>query len=273
MLSATVSFSVLGSEGWGGVGSLAALGDVEEGVSLEDLLSNGADAFTGSSDDNGNKDVQLDVPMLVLTTPDEDGAAVYDLLGSDNDDNEETEYDSDSEYDDDEEDDIDVDDILDCYLENEEEEEDVSAAGLCDGYDEDSDSDEGPILGSKWCAIFGDLDSGDNLKAGNLEGNDLKTNNDNLKSNFGNFFNYRLDDYAGMYNPDGDSDSDDGPILGCKWRATFGDLDSGDNLHGNFDYRLDDYAEMYDPDCEDPGDLDNTPILSDAWRKAFALDD
>ncbi|KAK1233051.1 hypothetical protein PQX77_003806, partial [Marasmius sp. AFHP31] len=258
MLSATVSFSVLGSGGWGGVESLAALGDVREGVPLGDLFSNGADAFTGSSDDNGNKDVQLNVPMLILTTPDEDGAVVYDLLGFE--DNEETEYDSDSEYDDDdEEDDVDMDDILLCYLENEEEEEDVSAAGLCDGYDEDSDSDEGPILGSKWRAISRD--------------NDLKTNNDNLKSDFGNFFNYRLDDYAQMYNPDGDSDSDDGPILGCKWRATFGDFSSGDNLHGNFEYRLDDYAEMYDPDCDDSGDLDDTPILSDAWRKAFALDD
>ncbi|KAK1218269.1 hypothetical protein PQX77_014642 [Marasmius sp. AFHP31] len=271
MLSATVSFSVLGSGGWGGVELLAALGDVREGVSLGGLFSNGADAFTGSSDDNGNKDVQLNVPMLILTTPDEDGAVVYDLLGFEDD--EETEYDSDSEYDDDEEDDIDVDDILNCYLENEEEEEDVSAAGLCDGYDEDSDSDEGPILGSKWRAIFGDSLKADNLKAGNLEGNDLKTNNNNLKSDFGDFFNYRLDDYARMYNPDGDSDSDDGPILGCKWRATFGDFNSGDNLHGNFDYRLDDYAEMYDPDCDDSGDLDDTPILSDAWRKAFALDD
>ncbi|KAJ8093212.1 hypothetical protein PM082_020697 [Marasmius tenuissimus] len=53
-----------------------------------------------------------------------------------------------------------------------------------------------------------------------------------------------------MYYPDGDFDSDEGPILGCKWRATFGDLDSGDNLHGNFDYRLDDYAKMYDSDCD-----------------------
>ncbi|KAJ8093161.1 hypothetical protein AAF712_002486 [Marasmius tenuissimus] len=269
MLSATVSFSVLGSGGWGGVGSLAALGDVEEGLSLGDLFLNGADAFTGSSDDNGDKDVQLDVPMLVLTTPDEDGAVVYDLLGSDEDD-EETDYDSESEYDD--KDDIDVDDILDCYLEDEEEEEDVSAAGLCDGYDEDADSDEGPILGSKWRAIFGDLDSGDDLKTDKLD-NDLKNDNDNLKSDFDNFFNYRLDDYARMYNPDGDSDSDEGPILGCKWRATFGDLDSGDNLHGNFDYRLDDYAEMYDSDCDDSDELDDAPILSDAWRKAFALDD
>ncbi|KAL0070639.1 hypothetical protein AAF712_002482 [Marasmius tenuissimus] len=262
MLSATVSFSVLGSGGWGGVGSLAALVDVGEGFSLGDLLSNGADAFTGSSDDNGDKDVQPDVPMLVLTTPDEDGAVVHDLLQSDDEDDEETDYDSESEYEDDDEDDIDVDDILDCYLaEKEEDEEDVSAAGLCDGYDEDADPDEGPILGSKWRAIFGDLDSGDNPKV------------DNLKSDFDNFFNYRLDDYARMYNPDGDSDSDEGPILSFKWRATFGDLDSGDNLHGNFDYRLDDYAEMYDPDCDDSGDLDDTPILSDAWRKAFALDD
>ncbi|KAL0070651.1 hypothetical protein AAF712_002494 [Marasmius tenuissimus] len=269
MLSATVSFSVLGSGGWGGVGSLAALGEVGEGVSLSDLLLNRADAFTGSSDDNGDKDVQLDVPMLVLTTPDEDGAVVYDLLGSD-DEVEEIDYDSDSEYDDDE-DDINVDNILDCYL-DEEEEEDVSAAGLCDGYDEDADSDEGPILGSKWRAIFGDLDSGDDLTAGKLD-NDLKNDSDSLKSDLGDFFNYRLDDHARMYNPDDDSDSDEGPILGCKWRATFSDLDSGDNLHGNFDYRLDDYAEMYDSDCDNSDELDNAPILSDAWRKAFALDD
>ncbi|KAK1218247.1 hypothetical protein PQX77_014620 [Marasmius sp. AFHP31] len=255
MLSATVSFSVFGSGGWGGVGSLAALGGVGEGVSLGDLFSISADAFIGSSDDNGGKDVQPDVPMLVLTTPDEDGAMVYDLLGS-NKDEEETDYDTDSEYDDDEEDDIDDG--------REEEEEDVSAAGLCNGYDEEADSDEGPILGNKWRAIFGDL-SGDDLKIYNLDSN-------NLKSDLGDFFNYRLDDYARMYNPDGDSDSDNGPILGCKWRATFGDLNSGDNLHGNFDYRLDDYAEMYDPNCNDSGDRDDTPILSDAWRKAFALD-
>ncbi|KAJ8093133.1 hypothetical protein PM082_020618 [Marasmius tenuissimus] len=127
MLSATVSFSVLGSGGWGGVGSLAALGEVEEGLLLGDFLSNGADAFTGCSD-NGDKDVQLDVPMLVLTTPDEDGAVAYDLLQSHD---EETDYDSESEYDEDDEDNIDVDDIIDCYLG--EEEEDVSAAGLCDG--------------------------------------------------------------------------------------------------------------------------------------------
>ncbi|KAJ8093294.1 hypothetical protein PM082_020780 [Marasmius tenuissimus] len=133
MLSATVSFSVLGSGGWGGVGSLAALGDVGEGVSLGDLLSNSADAFTGSLDDRDDKDVQLDVPMLVLTTPDEDGAVVYNLLGSDDDDDEESDYDSDSEYEDDDEDNIDVDDILDCYLDDDEDEEDVSAAGLCDG--------------------------------------------------------------------------------------------------------------------------------------------
>ncbi|KAK1218367.1 hypothetical protein PQX77_018929 [Marasmius sp. AFHP31] len=257
---------MLGSGGWGGVESLAALGDVGEGVLLGDLFLNSADAFTGSLDDSGDKDVQLDVPMLILTTPDEEGAVVYDLLGFDEDE-EETEYDSDSEYDDDEEDEIDVDDILDYYLENDKEEDDVSATGLCDGYDEDGDSDEGPILGSKWRAIFGDLDSGDDLKANNLN------SNDNLKDDFGDFFNYRLDDYARMYNPDGDSDSDNGPILGCKWRATFGDLDSGDNLHGNFNYRLDDYAEMYDPNCDDSGDLDDTPILSDTWRKAFALDD
>ncbi|KAK1220150.1 hypothetical protein PQX77_017114 [Marasmius sp. AFHP31] len=269
MLSATVSFSVLGSGGWGGVGSLAALGGVGEGVSLGDLFSNGADAFTGSSNDNGDKDVQLDVPMLVLTTPDEDGAVVYDLLGSDDEDNEETDYDS--EYDDEDEDDIDVDDILDCYLEADNE-EDVSVAELCDGYDEEADSDEGPILGSKWRAIFGDL-SGDDLKIDNLDSNNLKSDNDNLKSNLGDFFNYRLDDYARMYNPSGDSDSDEGPILGCKWRATFGDLESGDNLHGNFDYRLDDYAGMYDPDCDNSDELDDTPILSDAWRKAFALED
>ncbi|KAJ8093308.1 hypothetical protein PM082_020794 [Marasmius tenuissimus] len=269
MLSATVSFSVLGSGGWGGVGSLAALADVGEGVLLGDLASNGADAFTGCSDDNGDKDVQPDVPMLVLTTPDEDGAVVYDLLGSDDEDEEESDYDSDndSEYEDDEEDDIDVDDILDCYLDDDEDEEDVSAAGLCDGYDEDADSDEGPILGSKWRAIFGDLDSGDDL-----DSNDLKSDN-NLKNDLGDLFNYRLDDYARMYNPDDDSDSDEGPILGCKWRATFGDLDSGDNLHGNFDYRLDDYAEMYDSDCDNSDELDDAPILSDAWRKAFALDD
>ncbi|KAK1224449.1 hypothetical protein PQX77_012623 [Marasmius sp. AFHP31] len=270
MLSATVSFSVFGSGGcrWGGVGSLAVLEDVGEGVSLGDLFSNSADAFTGSSDNNGDKDVQLDVPMLVLTTPDEDGAVVYDLLGS-NEDEEETDYETDSEYDDDEEDDIDVDDILDCYLDSEdgrEEEEDVSAAGLCDGYDEDADSDEGPILGSKWRAIFGDLNSGDDLKADNLDSN-------NLKKDLGDFSNYRLDDYARMYNPNSESDSNEGPILGCKWRATFGDLDSGDNLHGNFDYRLDDYAGMYDPDSDDFDELDDTPILSDAWRKAFALED
>ncbi|KAJ8093155.1 hypothetical protein PM082_020640 [Marasmius tenuissimus] len=133
MLSATVSFSVLGSGGWGGVGSLAALAEGGEGVSLGDLLSNGADAFTGSSDDNGDKDVQLDVPMLVLTSPDEDGAVVYDLLQSDDEDDEETDYDSESEYEDEEEDDIDVNDILDCYLDGDDDEEDVSAAGLCDG--------------------------------------------------------------------------------------------------------------------------------------------
>ncbi|KAJ8093211.1 hypothetical protein PM082_020696 [Marasmius tenuissimus] len=137
MLSATVSFSLLGSGGWGGVGSLAALAGVGEGVLLGNLLSDNADAFTGSSDNNGDKDIQLDVPMLVLTTPDKDGAVVYDLLvGSD--DEEEIDYDSDSEYDE-EEDDIEVDNILDCYLE---EEEDVSVAGLCDGYDEDANSRE-----------------------------------------------------------------------------------------------------------------------------------
>ncbi|KAJ8093196.1 hypothetical protein PM082_020681 [Marasmius tenuissimus] len=272
MLSATVSFSLLGSGGWGGVESLAALAGAEEGVLLGNLLSNGADAFTGCSDDNGDKDVQPDVPMLVLTTPDEDGAVVYDLLGSDDEDDEESDYDSDSEYEDDDEDDIDVDDILDCYL-DEEEEEDVSAAGLCDGYDEDADSDEGPILGSKWRAIFGDLDSSDDLKADNLDSSDLKSYNDNLKNDLGDFYNYRLDDYARMYNPDNDSDNDEGPILGCKWRVTFGDLDSGDNLHGNFDYRLDDYAEMYDSDCDNSNELDDAPILSDVWRKAFALDD
>ncbi|KAK1224444.1 hypothetical protein PQX77_012618, partial [Marasmius sp. AFHP31] len=86
-------------------------------------------------------------------------------------------------------------------------------------YDEEANSDEGPILGSKWRAIFGNLDSGDDLKADNLDRN-------NLKKDLGNFFNYQLDDYARMYDSEGDSD-----------------------------------------------ELDNTAILSDTWRKAFALED